>query len=32
VDVQARTLGADVVALWEAIKEAPRGEANRTEL
>jgi hypothetical protein len=31
VDVQARTLGADVVALWEAIKEAARGEANRAE-
>jgi hypothetical protein len=31
VDVQARTLGADIVALWEAIKEAARGEANRAE-
>ena len=31
VDVQARTLGADVVALWEAIKEAARREANRAE-
>ena len=29
VDVQARTLGVDVVALWEAIKDAARREANR---
>ena len=28
VDGQARTLGADVVALWEAIKDAARREAN----
>lgn len=29
VDAQARALGADVVALWEAVKEAARREANR---
>jgi hypothetical protein len=29
VDAQARDLAADVVALWEAIKEAARQEANR---
>jgi len=28
VDAQARTLGADVVALWEAVKEAARREVN----
>jgi hypothetical protein len=28
VDGQARTLGADVVALWEAIKDAARQEAS----
>jgi hypothetical protein len=31
VDAQARTLGADVIALWEAVKEAARWEANRAE-
>ena len=31
VDAKARTLGADVVALWRAIKEAARREANRAE-
>ncbi|MDH4136538.1 MAG: nucleotidyl transferase AbiEii/AbiGii toxin family protein [Anaerolineae bacterium] len=29
VDAQARTLGADVVKLWEAVKESARQEANR---
>jgi hypothetical protein len=29
VDVQARTLGPEVVALWEAIKDAARQEANQ---
>ena len=29
VDAQARTLGTDVVALWEAVKEAARREANQ---
>ncbi|MFB0546980.1 MAG: nucleotidyl transferase AbiEii/AbiGii toxin family protein [Anaerolineae bacterium] len=29
VDAQARTLDADVVALWEAVKDAARREANR---
>lgn len=29
VDAQARTLGADVVKLWEAVKEAARREANQ---
>jgi hypothetical protein len=29
VDAQARDMAADVVALWEAIKEAARQEANR---
>ena len=32
VDATAKTLGADVIALWEAIKEAARREANRPEL
>jgi hypothetical protein len=29
VDVQARTLGTDVVKLWEAVKESARQEADR---
>ena len=29
VDAQARTLGTDVVALWEAVKDAARREADR---
>jgi len=31
LDAKARTLGVDVVALWEAIKEAARREASRIE-
>jgi hypothetical protein len=31
VDAQARTLGTDVVALWEAVKEAARREANQQQ-
>ncbi|MDH7485599.1 MAG: nucleotidyl transferase AbiEii/AbiGii toxin family protein [Anaerolineae bacterium] len=32
VDAEAETLGAEVIALWEAIKDAARQEANRPEL
>jgi len=31
VDAQARVLGADAYALWEAIKDAAQREANRTD-
>lgn len=31
VDAQAQALGADVAALWEAVKEAARREAGRAE-